>query len=85
MAVGKRLWGETLDVGKPTIAENKAAISAGSAAGKQLQRVASDASSGRDPTDQIVSVSQQLPALDEEDTCDSSNSLNMAETWLVLE
>jgi len=85
MAVGKRLWGETLDDGKPTIADNKAAIAAGGAAGKQLQRVASDASSGRDSTDQIFSVSQQLPSLNEQDTCGSNSSLNMAETWLVLE
>lgn len=96
MAAGKRLWGETLDEGRPSIAENKAAVAAanGGAAQQQVQpalnRLSSGASSARDSMDHAgPSVSQQLPSLGEDEETNSSNysssSLVTAETWLVLE
>lgn len=85
MAVGKRLWGETLDADRPSIAQNKAAIAA--AAQKQQQQQLR-----RQSSDVGRSVSQQLPPLGEEEdsvsmsnSSNSSNSLVTAETWLVLE
>jgi hypothetical protein len=72
LSVGKRLWGETLDMAKPSITQNKAAAAAaskGSGAQQQLQHCPSDASSVRDSVrdsmdvDHMLSISQQLPAL----------------------
>jgi hypothetical protein len=89
MAVGKRLWGESLDADKPSIVQNKAAIDSG-APQQQLGRLASDASSAavRDSFDVCDSMSQQLPGLSEPGDSSSSlssSSMSTAETWLVLE
>jgi hypothetical protein len=87
MAVGKRLWGESLDADKPSIAQNKAAIN--SAAQQQQASTASSASSAavRNSLDVCDSVSQQMPMPSEAGDSSSSlsSSLSTAETWLVLE
>jgi hypothetical protein len=94
MAVGKRLWGESLDSDRPSIAHNKATIAAAGAVQQQQQQQPAAAaanappssSSVRDSLDAHESVSQQLPVLSEggEDTS-SCAALAAAETWLVLE
>lgn len=99
MAVGKRLWGESLDADRPSIAHNKAAIAAaaGAAQEQQQQQPAaaaagnalpsnSNSSSVRHSLDVCASVSQQLPTLSEGgQDAGSCAALAAAETWLVLE
>jgi hypothetical protein len=91
MAVGKRLWGESLDADKPSIAQNKAANNS-AAQQQQQQQQASTASSAssaavRNSLDVCDSVSQQMPMPSEAGDSSSSlsSSLSTAETWLVLE
>lgn len=73
LAVGKRLWGKSLDADRPSIAHNKAAIAAG-AAQQQPAAAAGNVpptnsnSSVRDSMDACHSVSQQLPTLSESES-----------------
>jgi hypothetical protein len=89
MARGRRLWGETLNAGRPSVEQNRTAVAAATAAGtaeQQQQAAAPDSganslSTGSGSTERVC----EEDLLSTSSTSCCASSLINGETWLVLE